>query len=125
MDHMFVGDFLDQYRDKGRSVPRAKYNALVFARRQLQAPLAVEGVHVLTPLAQKRARRGAVPLQPAMVRCLRQPFTKKAESRPWRRVISTMGVVAVVRQLRYAHVNRSRPVARTVHWFTFGPIREG
>ena len=30
-----------------------------------------------------------------------------------------MAVIAVVKPLRYAHVNRSRPVARTEHWITF------
>ena len=60
-----------------------------------------------------------MPLQSAMVRCLRQAFTEDAKSRSWRRVISAVTVGAVGKPLRYAHENRSRPVARTEHWITF------
>ena len=81
LNHMFVEDFLGQYRNKGGSAPRAKYNALVFARRHLQAPLDVGG--------------------------LRQAIGD-AKSRSWRRVISAVAVVAVVKPLKYAHVNRAR-----------------
>ena len=120
LDPMFIEDFLDQFRAKGRSVPRAKFNALVFLQRHASAPLSVTGVHVPTPAAQKKATRGqAVPLQPLMVRSLRKAFQQDLAEGSWRRVATAVGVVAVVKPLRYAHVNRSRPVERTEHWMTF------
>ena len=55
LDPIFIEDFLEPLRGKGRSVPRAKYNALVFLERHVQAPLCTTGVHVPLPAKQKKA----------------------------------------------------------------------
>ena len=77
LDPMVIEDFLELFRGKGRSVPRAKHNALVFLEMHVQAPLCTTGVHVPLPAKQKKAARGqAVPLQPLMVRSVRQAFCR-------------------------------------------------
>ena len=75
VDPMFLEDFLETFRDRGRSVPRAKYATLVFLERHVQAPLITAGIHVPAPAAGKKAVRGqATPLQPLMARHVRLAF---------------------------------------------------
>ena len=120
IDGMFIEDFLETFREKGRSVPRARYNALVFLEKHLQAPLLTSDVHVPVPAATVKAARGqATPLQPAMAKRLREAFTQDAEENSWRKVVTAVAVVASMKPMRFAHINRSRPVARTRWWTTF------
>jgi hypothetical protein len=120
IDPMFLEDFLEQFRVRGRSVPRAKYAALIFLERHAQAPLVTTGVHVPAPVATKKAVRGqATPLQPIMARHVRLAFQSDLETGSWRTMATALAVIAVVKPLRFAHINGSRPLARTDMWMTF------
>jgi hypothetical protein len=117
---MFLEDFLETFRDRGRSVPRAKYATLVFLERHVQAPLITAGIHVPAPAAGKKAVRGqATPLQPLMARHVRLAFQADLAAGSWRTMATALAVIATVKPLRFAHINRSRPLARTGFWMTF------
>jgi hypothetical protein len=122
---VYLEDFIDSNNSAKTSAGSA-YNKLLWAQRHIAAPISMEGIHKPRPVGRAKVDCGpeqAVPLEPAMLIVLELQASRMVELDDWKAVPALLGSMLAISCVRFAHVQRSAPVALTAAWVQFFAYR--